>query len=234
MSLSLEEMRVRLKALRARIEAACVECSRSLKSVKIIWVSKFQSKEAVETAILLGAQEFGENRVQEAVEKFGTPRAGIRVHIIGPVQSNKLRKAASVADVIQTVADKETLVKLEAVCAELNKKIDVMFQINTSEEDTKSGIAMNEVSAFFEDLPETPHLCFRGLMTIGKNTGNPEDSRAGFAFLRRTRAALQKRGGVFTDCTELSMGMTDDLEVAIEEGATMIRVGTALFGSRGY
>ncbi len=234
MSLPSEEMQLRFKALQARMEAACLECGRDLKIVKLIWVSKFQPQEAVETAILLGAKDFGENRVQEAVEKFGTPRSGICVHIIGPVQSNKLRKAATVADVIQTVADKETLLKLETICAELGKTIDVLFQVNTSEEDSKSGIAMNAVSAFFEELPETPHLCFRGLMTIGKNTGNPEDSRAGFAFLRETLIALQKRGGVFTEFTELSMGMTDDLEVAIEEGATMIRVGTALFGERGY
>lgn len=228
----LEEMRIRLETLNARIETACKRCGRELRDIKLIWVSKFQSVEAVENAILLKAKDFGENRVQEAVEKLSPLRPGIRCHIIGPIQKNKLRKAAWVADVVHTVADTETLLKLETICAEMNKNLEVLFQINTSEENSKSGISMKVAEGFFENLPETPHLFYRGLMTIGKNTGNPEDSRLGFAFLREIQKKLRSRGGVFSEFSELSMGMTDDLEVAIEEGATMLRVGTALFGSR--
>ena len=231
---TLEEMRVADEALEARIADACKQSNRPRESVLLVWVSKFHPLEAVENALQLGATDFGENRVQEAVEKFSVKRPGVRCHVIGPVQSNKLRHAATVADCIHSVADVKSVLKLERICGELDKTLDILFQVNTSEEDTKSGVSMAEAEQFLLSLPEAPHLHYRGLMTIGKNTGVAEDSREGFAFLRHLRDKMLARGGVFKNFTELSMGMTGDLEVAIEEGATMIRVGTALFGERVY
>ena len=228
--LSLEALEKRRDALETRIMLACKACQRPRESVTLIWVSKFHPITSVEKAIQLGAKEFGENRVQEAIEKFSTPRSGIHCHIIGPVQANKLREAILVADSIHSIASLDAIHKLESICAETGKILDILIQVNTSEEDTKSGITMAETESFLLSLPEAPHLRYRGLMTIGKNTGIAEDSRACFRFLREMRDKMYAVGGLFENFSELSMGMTEDLEVASEEGATLIRVGTALFG----
>lgn len=250
MEFTLEEMRTHLADLEARISAACKIAGRSRESVKLVWVSKFHPVEAVENAISLGATDFGENRVQEAELKFSTPRTAldgsrVRCHVIGPVQSNKLKKAAIVADCIHSIASIEAVEKLEKVCAALpgengaGKTLDILFQVNAGEEETKSGLDVHEAENFLNGLAargETafPHLRFRGLMTIGKNTGVAEDSRECFAFLRNLQQKFLAKGGIFANFDQLSMGMTGDLEVAIEEGSTMIRVGTALFGERDY
>ena len=251
MEFTLDEMREHLAALEARIDNACKLSGRSRDSVKLVWVSKFHPAEAVENAISLGATDFGENRVQEAELKFSQPRMAlngerVRCHVIGPVQSNKLKKAALVADCIHSIANIEAVEKLEKVCASQGKVLDILFQVNAGEEETKSGLDVHEAEAFLEDLEKRagaavdgksenfPHLRFRGLMTIGKNTGVAEDSRECFAFLRGLRDKFLAKGGAFAHFDQLSMGMTGDLEVAIEEGSTMIRVGTALFGERDY
>ena len=261
MEFTLDEMREHLAALEARIGEACKIAGRSRESVKLVWVSKFHPAEAVENAIALGATDFGENRVQEAELKFSAPRMAkdgsrVRCHVIGPVQSNKLKKAAIVADCIHSIASIEAVEKLERVCAALpgngadasqGKVLDILFQVNAGEEETKSGLDVHEAEAFLADLEKRagsadadgksanfPHLRFRGLMTIGKNTGVAEDSRECFAFLRALQQKFLAKGGAFAHFDQLSMGMTGDLEVAIEEGSTMIRVGTALFGERDY
>lgn len=261
MEFTLDEMRGHLATLEARIAEACKIAGRSRDSVKLVWVSKFHPAEAVENAISLGATDFGENRVQEAELKFSEPRKAlngerVRCHVIGPVQSNKLKKAAIVADCIHSIASIEAVEKLERVCAALpgnggsgeqGKILDILFQVNAGEEETKSGLDVHEAEAFLADLEKRagaasadgksenfPHLRFRGLMTIGKNTGVAEDSRECFAFLRGLQQKFLAKGGAFAKFDQLSMGMTGDLEVAIEEGSTMIRVGTALFGERDY
>ena len=261
MEFTLDEMRGHLATLEARIAEACKVAGRSRESVKLVWVSKFHPAEAVENAIALGATDFGENRVQEAELKFSAPRMAkdgsrVRCHVIGPVQSNKLKKAAIVADCIHSIASIEAVEKLERVCAALpgngadasqGKILDILFQVNAGEEETKSRLDVHEAEAFLNLLAEKagaatddgksenfPHLRFRGLMTIGKNTGVAEDSRECFAFLRNLQQKFLAKGGAFAKFDQLSMGMTGDLEVAIEEGSTMIRVGTALFGERDY
>ena len=244
MEFTLEEMREHLAALEARISEACKIAGRSRDSVKLVWVSKFHPAEAVANAIALGATDFGENRVQEAELKFSQPLTAkdgsrVRCHVIGPVQSNKLKKAAIVADCINSIASIEAVEKLEKVCAAQDKILEILFQINAGEEETKSGLDVHEAENFLNDLEARganafPHLRFRGLMTIGKNTGVAEDSRECFAFLRNLQQKFLAKGGAFAHFDQLSMGMTGDLEVAIEEGSTMIRVGTALFGERDY
>lgn len=259
MEFTLEEMRGQLAKLETRISAACEKAGRSRESVLLVWVSKFHPAEAVENAIALGAKVFGENRVQEAETKFSERRMAldgstVQCHVIGPVQSNKLKKAAIVADCIHSIANMEAVEKLEKVCAGLadaahpeGKTLEILFQVNAGEEETKSGLDVANAEAFLTELEARagacdaagksenfPHLRFRGLMTIGKNTGVAEDSRECFAFLRNLQQKFFARGGVFANFNQLSMGMTGDLEVAVEEGSTMIRVGTALFGERDY
>jgi len=216
----------------SRIAASCEASGRDPSEVRLVWVSKTQPISAVEEAIALGAHEFGENRVQEALEKFLPPREGVICRIIGPVQKNKLKKAVSVAHAIDSIADLESVLKLEALCEEANKNMEILFQVNASEEITKSGLSMQEAFDFLNNLPEPKRLVYKGLMTIGKNTGNPEDSKPCFAFLRNLREKIFNSQPKFSNFTELSMGMTLDLEAAIAEGATMVRVGSALFGER--
>jgi pyridoxal phosphate enzyme (YggS family) len=215
-----------------RMAKACQACNRDPALVRLVWVSKTHGVSAVEKAIALGAHEFGENRVQEALEKFLPLREGITCRIIGPVQKNKLRKAVSVAQAIDSVADLESVQKLETLCEESNKNLEILFQVNASEEASKSGLSMQEAFGFLNSLPQPKRLIYKGLMTIGKNTGNPEDSRVCFAFLKNLRDKIYNSAPKFANFTELSMGMTDDLEIAIAEGSTMVRVGTALFGNR--
>ena len=234
MEFTLSEMKSHLEILETRIKNACQKANRKRDEIKLIWVSKFHPTEAVENAITLGAKDFGENRVQEAEQKFSVKRPGIKCHIIGPVQSNKLKKAAIVADYIHSIANTEALEKLEHISAGQNKILNILFQINAGEEETKSGVDVSGAEDFLNSLKEYPHLNYKGLMTIGKNTGCAEDSRNCFAFLKNLQQKFYNRDSRFKNFTELSMGMTLDLEVAIEEGATMLRVGTALFGERDY
>ena len=229
MEFTLDEMRGHLATLEARIAEACKIAGRSRDSVKLVWVSKFHPAEAVENAISLGATDFGENRVQEAELKFSAPRMAkdgsrVRCHVIGPVQSNKLKKAAIVADCIHSIASIEAVEKLERVCAALpgtdgaGKILDILFQVNAGEEETKSGLDVHEAEAFLADLEKRagaasadgksenfPHLRFRGLMTIGKNTGVAEDSRECFAFLRGLQQKFLAKGGAFAKFDQLSM-----------------------------
>jgi len=228
----LEKILTNKQIILERIAKACELAGRNPANVRLIWVSKMQDVSAVEAAIALGAADFGENRVQEALEKFLPQRPGISCRIIGPVQKNKLRKAVQVAQAIDSVADLESVQKLEALCEETDKNLEVLFQVNASEEASKSGLSMPEAFDFLNGLPEPKRLVYKGLMTIGKNTGNPEDSRVCFAFLRELRDWIFNSQPKFANFSELSMGMTDDLEVAIAEGATMVRIGTALFGQR--
>jgi pyridoxal phosphate enzyme (YggS family) len=159
-----------------RIKKACEISKREPASVRLVWVSKMQTIFAVEKAMALGALEFGENRVQEALEKFLPQRDGIICRIIGAVQKNKLRKAVQVAQAIDSIADLESVLKLEALCEEANKNLEILFQVIASEEATKSGLSMQEAFDFLSALPEPKRLIYKGLMTIGKNTSNPEDS----------------------------------------------------------
>ena len=220
-----ETMAANAAAVQARIAAACAKCGRDPSEVRLLWVSKTKPVEAVRAAYAAGARDFGENRVQELVEKFSDPLPGVVRHLIGPLQSNKARKAAACADVIHSVASLDLVRRLDALAGEGNRTLRLLFQVNCSGE---------EVEPFLRALPETPRLLYSGLMTIGPNTGNPEDARLPFRRLRSWRDAFFGTDGRFARFSELSMGMSEDLEVAIEEGATWVRVGTALFGARDY
>ena len=229
-----QELAANALHVQERIETACVQCGRRKEDVRLIWVSKTHPIEDIEAAVCAGATDFGENKLQESLEKFSIPRPGITVHLIGPVQSNKWRKAVGVADWIHSAGSLDELLKYNMLSAELGKKLNVLIQVNTSGEPSKSGLCMDNADDFLRSLPDFSHLHLRGLMTIGKNTGVAEDSREGFAWLRGLRDHIRKPDGAFAAFTELSMGMTDDLEIAIAEGSTMVRVGSAIFGKRMY
>ena len=222
-----------LQQIQSRISQACSDANRPESDVQLIWVSKNNPIEAVIEARKVGATHFGENRVQEALTKFEEKPNDETLHIIGPVQSNKLRKAVQISNWIHTIDSISKLQKLQRICEEEGKDLNVLFQVNTSGESTKNGIPKKELEDFLKSVQVNSNLKYRGLMAI-PSASVEEEVRAEFAFLNKVLNSFKGSSEVFADFDQLSMGMSGDLEWAIAEGATFIRVGTALFGQRDY
>lgn len=218
----------------ARIRAACARAGRDPADIRLIWVSKNHPREAVLEALALGARHFGENRVQEALEKFPLPDPGAgaySLHLIGHLQKNKVRKILPLVSAIHSVDSRELLEGVDRIAGELGLKPEVFLQVNTSREPQKGGFKPEELLGVIKRLPPLPHIRLVGLMTMGPMEGGPEKARPGFRELRRLQETL-RREPAGADLACLSMGMTGDFEVAIEEGAHFLRVGTGLFGTR--
>lgn len=217
--------------LQTRIEAACRAAGRTPEEVRLLLATKTQPPERLREAIAAGVALFGENRVQELAEKAEALRdAPIEWHMIGHLQTNKVRRVLDHAHVVQSV-DRPSLV--DVLVRELEKRdarLRVFLQVNASGEASKSGVDPEEAEALARHILQSGRLVLEGLMTIGPLTPDPEGARPSFRLLREVRDRLRDRG--LGPLTELSMGMSGDLEVAIEEGATLLRVGTAAFGAR--
>ncbi|HVW85046.1 MAG TPA: YggS family pyridoxal phosphate-dependent enzyme [Bryobacteraceae bacterium] len=217
-----DSLRDRLAAVNERIAKACARVGRDPSSVRLLAVTKVFGSEVVHEGYALGLREFGENYVQE-MERKAPAVAGLtdaRFHLIGHLQSNKAKKAAQLFSSIDTVDQPKLAARLDAE----GKPLDVMIEVKLSAEESKSGAAEADLPALVEAVRSRPNLTLRGFMTVPPWSENAEESRPYFAKLR----ALAEQFGA----SELSMGMSNDLEVAIEEGATWVRVGTALFGRR--
>jgi pyridoxal phosphate enzyme (YggS family) len=212
----------RLLAVEDRIAAACAKAGRRREEVTLLAVTKIFPVDAILAAYELGLREFGENYVQEFEGKASVARAlaGARFHLIGHLQSNKSRKAGELFDVVQTV-DSE---KLGRRLDEIGRPMDVMVEVKLSDEESKHGCAVVDLPPLVDALRSMRHLRLTGLMTMPPWSEDAELSRP---YFRRLRMLAEAHG-----LTGLSMGMSNDLEVAIQEGSTMVRVGTALFGSR--
>lgn len=228
------EFKNRLEAVQRRIKEACVNCGREEATIELMGVTKRHPAAAVEMAAAAGLQCVGENRVQEAAGKRGEVRgAGLRWELIGPLQSNKARLALETVERIQTV-DRIKLVRvLDRLSGELGRGVEetaILLQVNTGEDPAKHGCLMAEAEGLLEAAMEAPHLRVEGLMTIGQLSTEEAVVRRTFARLRQLRDRLAEGFGIPLDV--LSMGMTGDMEWAIEEGSTLVRVGTALFGER--
>ena len=212
-----------LAEIRDRIAAAEARAGRAPGSVTLVAVSKTQPWEHIAPVLAAGQKVFGENRVQEAMERWGDRREGLELRLIGPLQTNKAREAVAFFDVIETV-DREKLARVLADEIQRAGKAPRLYvQVNTGEEPQKAGIAPGEADAFIAACRGTYGLAVEGLMCIPPFEADPAPH---FAQLR----AIAKRNGV----AKLSMGMSDDFEIAIAEGATSVRVGSALFGARNY
>lgn len=225
-----------LAAIRNEIRAAESDAARAAQSVCLVAVSKFHTVEAVAEAIAAGQVLFGENRVQEAAAKFAELAARslpFELHIIGTLQRNKVRDAVKIATCIQSVDRIELLQEIEKQCAKIDKTIAVLFELRTGEA-TKAGFsdyAALENAVALCAQGHFPHVTPRGLMTMAPNTDDQEKIRAAFRTVRETRDKLA-RAYPALPLTELSMGMSGDYRIAISEGATMVRIGTAIFGAR--
>lgn len=221
------DLRGNLAAIIERIERAAQKVGRDSKEIKLVAVSKTHPAEVLQAAIESDIRIFGENKVQEAADKIEIlGRENIEWHLIGHLQSNKARRAVQLFDVVHTLDSIELAERLERICIEENRQsLSVLVQIDLANEATKNGIKESELSATIEFLKNCGRLKFDGLMTIPPYFDDVEKVRPFFKRLREIRDAVLPNG-------ELSMGMSHDFETAIEEGATIIRVGTAIFGSR--
>ena len=227
-----------LKEILQKIESAEQKYNRTKGTVKLLAVSKFHPVDAVEKAISAGHLLFGENRVQEAVAKFtdiNSFNKDVELHIIGQLQTNKVKKAVTVASCIESVDRIDLLKEIQKQCEKINKKIKILFEVNTAE-DSKSGFKN------YEDLYEAVKYCADGntpfvepigFMTMAPLTDDELLIRKSFSTLRKLSEKLQTEFPMF-NFSELSMGMSNDYEIAIEEGSTEVRIGTAIFGEREY
>ena len=215
-----EEIAERVAEVRGRIAEAERRAGRGTGPVTLVAVGKTYPLDDLLAAQAAGVRAFGENRVQEAEEKFPRLPAGCAAHLIGPIQSNKANRAAKIATVVETIDSSEIARRLDRAAAALGKTLGAFVQVRLGGEATKSGVEPAEASALVTIVRALPSLELRGLMTIPP----PGDTRPHFAALRRLAESLGLK--------ELSMGMSDDFEIAIEEGATLVRIGSAIFGAR--
>lgn len=230
MDLSFEEFRANAEKVADRIRNACAQAGRSPDSVQLLAVTKTHPAFVVGYVERYGLKAVGENRVQEAEAKRAEAEAHVRWELIGHLQSNKAKLAVQTFERIQSVDSAKLLGALDKAAAAQGKVLSVLLQINAGRDPAKSGAEPEEAEALLEAALAFPHLAVDGLMTIAPLSEDPAVARRTFAALREIRDSLATKFSVALP--ELSMGMTQDLESAIAEGSTIVRVGTALFGRR--
>ncbi|HUB17823.1 MAG TPA: YggS family pyridoxal phosphate-dependent enzyme [Acidobacteriaceae bacterium] len=220
-----------------RIAAACRHAGRARDDVRLMGVAKMHPAEAMAEALCAGLTLFGENRVQEFEAKRERLRelgvSGAEVHLIGHLQSNKSARAAEIFAGVDSVDSLRLAERLNDAAGKLGKRLPILLEIKLSEEPTKAGVTpeSEELRAMLERLPDLQQLAMRGLMTIAPLNEDPESARVCFRRLRRLREELARQHARL-EFGELSMGMSGDFTIAIEEGSTLVRIGTALFGER--
>jgi pyridoxal phosphate enzyme (YggS family) len=226
----------RLEDVKRRIEASARRAGRDPSEVTLVAISKTHPAAVLREAVAAGVRDFGENRVQEAegkIEELGRGGA-LRWHLVGHLQANKARRAARLFDLVHSVDSPALVQRLERLCAEEGRaSLDVLAQVDLAGEATKSGANETELPALFEALKSCERVRCRGLMLLPPFFEEAERARPFFRRLRELRDELEGRGLFRGGRGELSMGMTHDFELAVEEGATLVRVGTAIFGERG-
>jgi pyridoxal phosphate enzyme (YggS family) len=227
-----EQTRERLRRVREQIARAAQRAGRSAEDVTLIAVSKTFDPTVVQQAVDAGVRDLGENRVQEAVPKASKVIGKVRWHLIGHLQSNKVKPAVETFRVIHTIDSVKLAERVDRIAGELGKRPTVLVQVDLAQEPTKSGADERELGSIVEALDSARNLEFRGLMSLPPFFDSPERTRPYFRKLREMLDDLNRNRTPERQLTELSMGMSHDFEVAIEEGATLVRVGTAIFGRR--
>ncbi len=227
----------RLAAVRARIEAACRRSGRSPEEVTLIGVTKTFPVEVVEAAFSAGLRDFGENKVQELVAKAGRmpgrhEGGPVRWHMIGHLQRNKAKEVVAHADLFHALDRLRLAEALDRRAGAAGRVLPCLVQVNVSGEETKFGLDPDAVHPFLDEMARFEHLRIEGLMTLAAPADNPEDVRPQFRLLRRLLETYDARAHPTVRLSALSMGMSGDFEVAVEEGATHVRVGSAIFGPR--
>jgi hypothetical protein len=226
----IEGFQERLAAVRRRIETAAARSGRPSSAVTLVAVSKTMPAAAIREAVSAGVKILGENRVQEAREKIEALPGAAEWHLIGHLQTNKAKLAVGLFDCIHSLDSVRLAQELGRHAEEAGRRLRCLVEVNLGEETQKSGVDAAEVRPLLEAARRLPQLSVQGLMTIPPFLPDPESVRLFFRRLRDLRDRLESEGWTLPD---LSMGMSHDFEVAIEEGATLVRIGTAIFGSRG-
>ncbi len=222
----------RLAEVKKRVAHAAQKAGRDPDAIELMAVTKTLDESAVGNAVEAGIQLIGENRVQEALSKFPPGDRSYTLHLIGHLQRNKAKYVPGFFDCVESVDKKETALALERHCGEAGKVIDILFEVNTSGEKSKYGFTSVDLLKQATDIVlETEFLHVKGLMTIAPFTENTDKVRRSFAKLRELFEEIRPRANLL-EFNTLSMGMSSDFELAIEEGSTRIRLGTSLFGAR--
>ena len=221
-----------LKAVMDRIAAAAKRAGRDPSSVRLVTVTKTVAPERIREAVAAGAAILGENRVQEAKEKIEALGSIASWHLIGRLQTNKAKYAVRLFDLIHSVDTIGLASELDKQAAKTGKVQDVLVEVSIAGEASKAGMAVREAPALVRGVASLRHVRVRGLMTMPPYSEDPDDSRPFFSVLRELAEAIAKENIPGVSMQELSMGMSGDFEVAVEEGATLVRVGTAIFGER--
>lgn len=232
----MNDFETRLNLVKTRISNTALQCKRDPASIQLVCVSKTHPVESLSSFYDLGERHFGENKVQEMVDKWTAfPKDDLVWHMIGTIQTNKIKFLAERVNWIHSISKVKYLEELEKRLKIVNRQVNVLIQVNISDEDQKSGCEAQDLSDFFAFAKTCSHITVRGLMGIGSLENDAELNRPQFKELADLLAFHRNKwDSPQIQLTELSMGMTHDLEVAIQEGATMIRIGTALFGNRTY
>jgi hypothetical protein len=224
-----------VQKIREGIRQAAIRVGRDPFTVQLVAATKTVSPSLLLEAYEAGVKIFGENRLQEAQEKMAVigPRQGLAWHFIGRMQRRKLKDIVGKFFVLHSVESVEQARSIDAIAQHLGIQQDILLEVNVAGEDTKGGFACKDIREAVEQVDRLPHVAIRGLMTLPPFCDNPENARPYFSELRKLRDSFAHQGFTHGGVEELSMGMSYDYQVAIEEGATMVRIGTAVFGKRG-
>jgi pyridoxal phosphate enzyme (YggS family) len=226
-------VKAKIFAIEQRIQATAANCGRDPHSIRLVAVSKTVPADVIKQAISDGVEILGENYIQEAREKFNVLcNESVSWHFIGHLQSNKAKYAVRMFDLIHSVDSLKLAAELDKQAAKLDKLQKILIQVNISQEATKSGVTLANTMALIRQIAEYKHLAVKGLMTMPPFFNQPEKVRPFFKALRDLRDQIEKEKIPGIAMQELSMGMTGDFETATEEGATLVRIGTAIFGER--
>jgi pyridoxal phosphate enzyme (YggS family) len=226
------ELSENIQRVRERIEKACARAGRAPEEVTLVAVSKTMGPERVREAVDAGLTLFGENRLQEAASKIEALRGDLTWHMVGHLQRNKVKKAVAVFDMIQSVDSYDLALEIDRRSSEMGKAMEVLVEVNTSGEETKFGSRPQDSVDLVEKISHLNGIAVKGLMTIGAFTADEGALRSCFITLRELARKTQEAGISGVEMRYLSMGMTSDFEIAIEEGSNMVRIGTAIFGPR--
>ncbi len=223
-----------LDLVKSNINKACERAGRNPEDVTLIAVSKTKPLSDIEELITYGVTEYGENKVQELVDKYENVSTPVHWHLIGHLQTNKVKYIVDKACLIHSVDSVHLAEEIEKEAAKKNIIVPVLIQVNIAHEDTKFGIDEGTIYDIINKIKDLKHLKVKGLMTIAPFVENPEENRVYFRKMHQLLLDIKSKSIDNIDMCILSMGMTNDYEVAIEEGATMVRVGTGIFGERNY
>ena len=223
-----------LKTIRKRVDAACERAGRRPEEVTLIAVSKTKPLSMLQEAYGAGARDFGENKVQEIMDKHPQLPEDIQWHMIGHLQRNKVKYIVDKVSMIHSVDSLRLAQTIEQEAAKHNVCVPVLLEVNVAQEESKFGLKMDEVLPLIDTIADFPHIKVQGLMTIAPYVENAEDNRDFFRQLKKLSVDIEAKNINNVSMSVLSMGMTGDYQVAVQEGATMVRVGTGIFGERNY